>query len=110
MTTRTINFTLNGDKVAAEVKPHHNLVELLQRDFNLMVGAYYASKLLLLTACSWSQVCLLFVVVRAWCGPPGPGRSVPKAESNGRGDRVLPAGPGSHQTGSASKVIERRLV
>ncbi|HEY6995971.1 MAG TPA: (2Fe-2S)-binding protein [Xanthobacteraceae bacterium] len=34
--TRTINFTLNGDKVAAEIKPHHNLVELLQHEFNLM--------------------------------------------------------------------------
>ncbi len=34
--TRTINFTLNGDKVAAEIMPHHNLVELLQREFNLM--------------------------------------------------------------------------
>ncbi|MGA7488124.1 MAG: (2Fe-2S)-binding protein [Xanthobacteraceae bacterium] len=33
--TRTIRFTLNGDKVAAEIKPHHNLVELLQREFNL---------------------------------------------------------------------------
>jgi carbon-monoxide dehydrogenase small subunit len=34
--TRTISFTLNGEKVAAEIKPHHNLVELLQREFNLM--------------------------------------------------------------------------
>ena len=34
--TRTIQFTLNGEEVAAEIKPHHNLVELLQRDFNLM--------------------------------------------------------------------------
>ena len=34
--TRTISFTLNGEPVAAEIKPHHNLVELLQRDFNLM--------------------------------------------------------------------------
>ena len=34
--TRPISFTLNGEKVAAEIKPHHNLVELLQRDFNLM--------------------------------------------------------------------------
>ena len=33
--TRTIKFTLNGAPVAAEVKPHHNLVEVLQRDFNL---------------------------------------------------------------------------
>ncbi len=36
MMTRTINFTLNGDKVAAAIEPHHNLVELLQREFNLM--------------------------------------------------------------------------
>jgi carbon-monoxide dehydrogenase small subunit len=34
--TRTISFTLNGKPVAAEIKPHHNLVELLQREFNLM--------------------------------------------------------------------------
>jgi aerobic carbon-monoxide dehydrogenase small subunit len=33
--TRTISFTLNGEPVAAEIKPQHNLVELLQRDFNL---------------------------------------------------------------------------
>jgi carbon-monoxide dehydrogenase small subunit len=29
--TRTINFTLNGRKVSAEIEPHRNLVELLQR-------------------------------------------------------------------------------
>ena len=34
--TRTIQFTLNGEPVAAEIKSHHNLVELLQREFNLM--------------------------------------------------------------------------
>jgi carbon-monoxide dehydrogenase small subunit len=34
--TRTISFTLNGELVAAKIKPHHNLVELLQREFNLM--------------------------------------------------------------------------
>jgi aerobic carbon-monoxide dehydrogenase small subunit len=34
--TRIINFTLNGETVAAEIKPHHNLVEVLQREFNLM--------------------------------------------------------------------------
>ena len=32
---RTINFTLNGAKVSADVKPHHNLVELLQTHFGL---------------------------------------------------------------------------
>jgi carbon-monoxide dehydrogenase small subunit len=34
--TRTISFTLNGEPVAADIKPHHNLVEVLQREFNLM--------------------------------------------------------------------------
>ena len=33
---RTINFTLNGESVTADVKPHHNLVELLQTEFNLL--------------------------------------------------------------------------
>jgi carbon-monoxide dehydrogenase small subunit len=31
----TITFTLNGEPVTADVKPHHNVVEILQRDFNL---------------------------------------------------------------------------
>src|SRR6185503_20937606 len=34
--TRTISFTLNGEPVTAEIKSHHNLVELLQREFNLL--------------------------------------------------------------------------
>jgi carbon-monoxide dehydrogenase small subunit len=32
---RTINFTLNGMPATADVKSHHNLVELLQVQFNL---------------------------------------------------------------------------
>ena len=32
---RTINFTLNGQLVTADVKPHHNVVELLQSQFAL---------------------------------------------------------------------------
>jgi carbon-monoxide dehydrogenase small subunit len=32
---RTITFTLNGAPVTADVKPHHNLVELLQNQFGL---------------------------------------------------------------------------
>jgi carbon-monoxide dehydrogenase small subunit len=32
---RTIGFTLNGEKVTAQVAPHHNLVELLQQQFAL---------------------------------------------------------------------------
>src|SRR5215210_8956251 len=33
--TRSIQFTLNGEEVAAEVKPYHTVVELLQDQFNL---------------------------------------------------------------------------
>src|SRR6266851_5726359 len=33
--SRTINFTLNGEVVTAEVAPHHSLVEVLQREFDL---------------------------------------------------------------------------
>lgn len=32
---RTINFTLNGRPVAADIKPHHNVVEMLQTQFAL---------------------------------------------------------------------------
>jgi aerobic-type carbon monoxide dehydrogenase small subunit (CoxS/CutS family) len=31
----TINFTLNGSAVAVDVAPHENVVEVLQRDFDL---------------------------------------------------------------------------
>ncbi|MBI3436774.1 MAG: (2Fe-2S)-binding protein [Proteobacteria bacterium] len=34
-TARTIAFTLNGASVGADVKPHENLVELLQAQFGL---------------------------------------------------------------------------
>ena len=32
---RTISFTLNGEPVTADIENHHNVVEVLQRDFNL---------------------------------------------------------------------------
>ncbi len=35
MSSRTIQFTLNGRPVTAEVKPHHNAVEMLQTQFGL---------------------------------------------------------------------------
>jgi carbon-monoxide dehydrogenase small subunit len=35
MTTRTISFTLNGEPVTADIRSYHNVVEILQRDFNL---------------------------------------------------------------------------
>src|SRR5687767_10056309 len=34
-TARTISFTLNGQPVTADIKPHHNLVEMLQGQFAL---------------------------------------------------------------------------
>jgi ABC-type multidrug transport system ATPase subunit len=43
-----------------------------ERDFNLLPGSYYSSKLLLLTLFTWAQTLCLLGVVRAWCGPPGP--------------------------------------
>jgi len=33
--TRSINFTLNGRPVTADVRPHHNIVEILQSQFAL---------------------------------------------------------------------------
>ena len=33
--THSIAFTLNGEPVSAEIKPHHNLVDVLQREFHL---------------------------------------------------------------------------
>ena len=32
---RTITFTLNGTPVTADIRPHHNLIELLQSQFGL---------------------------------------------------------------------------
>lgn len=34
-TLRTISFRLNGEPVSAQIAPHHNLVEVLQREFAL---------------------------------------------------------------------------
>src|SRR5204862_513409 len=47
-----------------------------ERDYNVSVGSYYASKLLLLTVFSGLQVLLLFAVVRACCHPPGAGAPI----------------------------------
>ena len=33
---RTVRFVLNGEPVVAHIESHHNLVEVLQREFNLM--------------------------------------------------------------------------
>ena len=47
------------------------IIFMRERDANLRVGAYFASKLLVLTLMSVAQSTLLFGLVRAWCDPPG---------------------------------------
>src|ERR1700730_9284667 len=42
-----------------------------ERDFNLRIDSYFASKLVVLVFMSLVQVTLLFGIVRLWCGPPG---------------------------------------
>ena len=42
-----------------------------ERDFNLRVGSYFASKLLVLALIGVVQASLLFSVVRIWCRPAG---------------------------------------
>jgi ABC-type multidrug transport system ATPase subunit len=42
-----------------------------ERDFNLQVGSYYASKLVLLSLLSILQATLLAVPIRVFCQPPG---------------------------------------
>jgi len=42
-----------------------------ERDFNLRVDSYYASKSVVLASIGLLQVALLFAIVRVWCGPPG---------------------------------------
>jgi ABC-type multidrug transport system ATPase subunit len=42
-----------------------------ERDFNLRIDSYYASKFLILVAIAMIQVVMLFGIVRVWCGPPG---------------------------------------
>jgi ABC transport system ATP-binding/permease protein len=42
-----------------------------ERDFNVRIDSYLASKLLVLVIIALIQVSLLFGTVRLWCGPPG---------------------------------------
>jgi ABC transport system ATP-binding/permease protein len=61
-----------GCNNAAKEIVKERIIFTRERDFNLLVGSYYVSKLLLLTLFSWLQTALLFAVVRLWCAPPGP--------------------------------------
>ena len=42
-----------------------------ERDFNLRIDTYYASKFVILVLIGLLQVSVLFGIVRFWCGPPG---------------------------------------
>lgn len=61
-------FGCNG---AAKELVKERIIFHRERDINLRVGAYFLSKLLVLTAVGIVQVLLLFGIVEAWCRLPG---------------------------------------
>jgi len=76
---RTVNLQLLlavscfwlGCNAAAKELVKERVIFRRERDFNLRVVAYFASKLLVLAAASMVQVALLWGIVQAWCRLPG---------------------------------------
>jgi len=60
-----------GCNTAAKELVKERLIFLRERDFNLRVPAYFASKLFVLALIAATQATLLFVIVRVWCQPAG---------------------------------------
>jgi len=60
-----------GCNTAAKELVKERLIFLRERDFNLRVTAYFASKLIVLALIAATQATLLFVIVRIWCQPAG---------------------------------------
>ena len=60
-----------GCNTAAKELVKERVIFFRERDFNLRVGGYFASKFVVLSLISVAQASLLFGIVRAWCGPPG---------------------------------------
>jgi ABC transport system ATP-binding/permease protein len=60
-----------GCNTAAKELVKERVIFLRERDFNLRVGGYLASKFVVLSVLSVTQASLLFGIVRPWCGPPG---------------------------------------
>jgi ABC-type multidrug transport system permease subunit len=60
-----------GCNTAAKELVKERVIFLRERDFNLQVGGYFASKVLVLALISMVQASLLFGIVRVWCDPPG---------------------------------------
>ncbi len=78
-THRTINLMLLlavscfwfGCNMASKELVKERMLFRRERDFNLRVGSYFASKLLVLALIGVVQASLLFSVVRIWCRPAG---------------------------------------
>jgi len=60
-----------GANTAAKELVKERVIFQRERDFNLRVPAYLASKLIVLAAISLMQATILFGIVRLWCGLPG---------------------------------------
>ena len=60
-----------GCNTAAKELVKERVIYLRERDFNLRVGGYVASKFLVLAVIGVVQAMVLFSIVRAWCGPEG---------------------------------------
>lgn len=60
-----------GCNNAAKELVKERLIFTRERDFSLLVGSYYLSKLLILTVFGLLQIMLLYGMVKAYCGPPG---------------------------------------
>jgi ABC-type multidrug transport system ATPase subunit len=68
----TVSCFWFGCNTAAKEIVKERVIYQRERDYNLRVGSYFASKLLVLTVIGVVQATLLFGVVRPWCHPPGP--------------------------------------
>ena len=60
-----------GCNTAAKELVKERVIFLRERDFNLRVAGYFASKFLVLSLIGVLQASLLFRIVRAWCRPAG---------------------------------------
>jgi energy-coupling factor transporter ATP-binding protein EcfA2 len=75
--TRNLLFLLNvscfwfGCNNAAKELVKERVIFKRERDFNLRIDSYFASKSLVLIVIVLIQVTLLFGIVELWCGPPG---------------------------------------
>lgn len=76
---RTINllFLLNvscfwfGCNNAAKELVKERVIYQRERDFNLRIDSYFASKSAILVLIAWIQAAVLLGIIRMWCGPAG---------------------------------------